>query len=119
MDEKARSTWLLKLPEALWSTAFSTLRLHSRSVISQTPFCLIRADWILPEPARAPPQPPLAIDRVDWEIVFPSPQAAAFIVPDMVNDEIAAQILQPFCGCYPVLGCEIVAHDLDPKILAA
>ncbi|MGB8539061.1 MAG: hypothetical protein WCD57_21740 [Acidobacteriaceae bacterium] len=35
----------------------------------------------------------------------------------MVNDVIAAQILQPFCGRDPVFGGEIVTHDLQAKIL--
>src|SRR5271170_2146477 len=34
-------------------------------------------------------------------------QAAAFVVPDMVNDEVAAKILEPFCGCDPILGRHI------------
>ena len=44
-------------------------------------------------------------------------KAAAFIVADMVNDEIAAKILQPFCGCDPVFGSDIVTHDLHTQIL--
>ena len=44
-------------------------------------------------------------------------EAAAFIVPDMVNDVIAAEVLQPFCGRDPVLGSEIVTHDFQTEIL--
>src|SRR5882757_6990069 len=44
-------------------------------------------------------------------------ETAAFIVADMVDDVIASQILQPFCGCDPVIGSEIVTHHFQTEIL--
>src|ERR1700733_12148608 len=44
-------------------------------------------------------------------------KATAFVVADVVDDEIATKILQPFCGCDPIIGTEIITHNLHTEIL--
>src|SRR6266700_3010907 len=43
-------------------------------------------------------------------------QAPALIVPDVMNDEVATEILEPPGGCEFVFGSQVVAHDLYAEI---
>ncbi len=41
------------------------------------------------------------------------------IVPDVMDDKVAAEILKPLRGCHHVRSSKVVAHDLDAEILAS
>ena len=43
---------------------------------------------------------------------------ATFIVPDVVDDVVAAEIFKSLCGRHHVLQRKVVTHYLDAEILA-